>query len=420
MHHRFQKIETYKELYEIGQSFRSGHLGFVIIMGAPGTGKSETLRRGILRDCPHYEGLLSVVQFHVLHYQNRYENVVFDDVDEILQTPAGVTMFKLLCNSDASKLLVYDKASKVLRDAGVPNRYETKSKVLMLCNTIKTMETNLGAVMDRAQKYLFAPNSGEVHQEVKGWFDDEEIYGWIGDRLRSISQPSMRNYIKAREQKCAGLDWRKFLLNEWDLDLKLAATVEILNDPSLDTKAKRATEFAQRGHGSTATYMRYQQQVVERGLATKPQRVTVRRVPHISTQQAEQHIVASTSAGPSQDDKPSDPAGKLSMPSKQDVLAHFARKDKAMKRMAECFPDERQTAIRKAVHLGRTHEFPIHFDVAITCDGYRYKTQRYTLIDARYVNGCFDTEIYSPQDANTIRTRPGSIPAHIVHECNLP
>ena len=47
------------------------------------------------------------------------------------------------------------------------------------------------------------------------WFDDVEVYEFIGEWLPVIPELSMRDYIKAREIKKAGMDWRTLLHRQW-------------------------------------------------------------------------------------------------------------------------------------------------------------------------------------------------------------
>jgi hypothetical protein len=273
MAYTFQEIRSYAELYQIAQSFAAGKLGFVIVVSPPGTGKTDTFREVILKECVFYEGGLSPYKFFCNHYDQRDEDVVFDDVDEIFKTASGINLFKSLCNTHKPKWLMYEKATKQLDDLGIPHRYKTTSNVMMFCNTVGTVAENLGAVLDRAHRYRFNPTPREIHDEVGKWFKDTEIYDWVGERLHLITQaPSMRAYVLAREKKDAGLDWRAFLMNEWSQDPKLAAVLTIMRDSLLDTKEKRAAKFAEWGHGEVATYMRYQRKAIEMGLAAKPTR----------------------------------------------------------------------------------------------------------------------------------------------------
>src|SRR5262245_12993921 len=43
------------------------------------------------------------------------------------------------------------------------------------------------------------------------WFDDEEIYGWFGENLHRVTEPSLWLDVRARELKAAGMDWTAVL-----------------------------------------------------------------------------------------------------------------------------------------------------------------------------------------------------------------
>jgi hypothetical protein len=61
---------------------------------------------------------------------------------------------------------------------------------------------------------MFEPSAAEVHRKAGTWFDDLEIYEWFGAYLHRVREPSMRQYVRARELKAAGMDWTGVLAVE--------------------------------------------------------------------------------------------------------------------------------------------------------------------------------------------------------------
>ncbi|WP_146452824.1 hypothetical protein [Bythopirellula polymerisocia] len=51
----------------------------------------------------------------------------------------------------------------------------------------------------RGQVLVFQPTALEVHRKAGEWFDESEIYDFVGERLDQIPAPSMRLYYRARE-----------------------------------------------------------------------------------------------------------------------------------------------------------------------------------------------------------------------------
>jgi len=53
---------------------------------------------------------------------------------------------------------------------------------------------------------MFQPGAAEVHRKAGTWFDDQEIYQWFAENLHSACEPSLPQYVRARELKAAGMD----------------------------------------------------------------------------------------------------------------------------------------------------------------------------------------------------------------------
>jgi len=252
-------LQTYKQVRMIVEAFakRNG-LNFVILIARPGVGKTNTFYGEMCQDAHLIEGGLSPVKLYCRLFDHRDKPVVFDDVDTLFNKDEGVNLLKQLGQTDSVKRLSWDKASPVLKEEGVPTTFKTKSRMMIFANKLTTIEENMGAVLDRAFLYRFDPPSTEVHREVKRWFKDQEILGFVDRHLASITVLSMRHYTKAAEQKRAGLDWQRFLINAWQVDPKLDFAMKLLREDI--PPAERQKRFEERGLGAVATFKRYMAQ----------------------------------------------------------------------------------------------------------------------------------------------------------------
>lgn len=257
MHSHLQKLSTYAEARKvIGAFAQPNGLNFVVMVSPPGVGKTNTFKALCAENMLYLQGSVSPVKMYCELFHNRNKPVVFDDVDELFDTKAGVNLIKCLGQTDKVKHLMWEKASSVLREEDVPNQFVTRSRLLIFANCLVAMEENLGAALDRAHSYWFDPPPNEVHREVHKWFRDREIFRFIESNLDQIERLNMRDYVKAKELKEAGLDWRDTLLKKWHADPKLAAMISLLADVSL-SPSERQLQFKKLGFGEEATYKRY-------------------------------------------------------------------------------------------------------------------------------------------------------------------
>ena len=242
----------------------------LVVIGSPGTSKSQTFKRRLGEDNV-IEGKLTPILMYQRLFELKDQPVCFDDVDSLLRTPDCVNLLKLILNTDVKKTIQWNTASTILSNGNIPTRFETTSRVVIIANSMARIEKNLAAVLDRVFVVEFTPSAQEIHAEVAKWFVEQEVYQFIGDYVASISQPSMRWYVKARELKLAGGDWKSWLLAAWALDPKDEMVMGILRDGRLKTEKQRVARFAELGGGSRDTYMRHQRKVRQQYPAMRQQ-----------------------------------------------------------------------------------------------------------------------------------------------------
>lgn len=239
--------------------FAENGLRFLIVIGSPGSAKTRMFQDGAPTGTLHQSGSLSAFYLYKQLYVHLDDPVVIDDVDGLFKDKAAINLLKCLCNTDERRVVFWGKRNRELEDEGVPSRFGTTSRVVILANTMAAIEANLAAVLDRAVVLHFQPTVAELHAEVASWFADTEVYEFIGQHLPLIGEPSMRTYVKAAEMKRLGGDWRAWLLRRWTShDPKLALVAQIMADATLQTAEQRVARFAERGGGSRPTYMRKQ------------------------------------------------------------------------------------------------------------------------------------------------------------------
>ncbi len=112
----------------------------------------------------------------------------------------------------------------------------------------------------------------EVHREVglAGWFDDEEVFQFIGEHLFLMSRPSFRFYLTARNLKNSGADWKGLVLRSLidESDQRLLLVARLLADSSFNelpaAESAREAAFKAQGGGSRATNHRHKRELLNR------------------------------------------------------------------------------------------------------------------------------------------------------------
>jgi hypothetical protein len=260
-------LETYGELEAYVRAFARGHLNLLLIFGPPGVGKSRCIHHIVGDQACWLSGQATPFGIYLQAYDHRDEPLVLDDVDGLYRDPSGVRLLKALGQTELLKTLCWHSAAPLLRRWGIPRQFTTTSRVALVGNVWKTLNTDVAALEDRGHVLVFEPAPAEVHLQAAQWFWDQEIFDCVADHLHLVGQHSLRTYTCAWELKQAALDWRQGVLSRC-LQGPALAVARLRADPSYPSEAQRIRAFVAAGWGGRATYFRYAQQL--RPATTRP------------------------------------------------------------------------------------------------------------------------------------------------------
>ncbi len=246
-------LTQYDELVRYGRAFADGHLNLLILTGGPGLGKSRLVKSLIDPDACWIDGHTTAFGMYVRLYQHRGQAVVIDDVDDLHNNREAVRLLKSLCQTDREKTISWNSGTRQLDELGVPHQFQTTSKTAIIANDWQRLNLDVEALEDRGHVVHFAPSALEVHLQAAQWFDDQEVFDFIGARLFFFAQPSFRNYVTAVELKRAGLDWKQATLARC-LSGKRLVVAQLKADDGFTSEEQRAQAFVASGHGCRATY----------------------------------------------------------------------------------------------------------------------------------------------------------------------
>jgi hypothetical protein len=257
-------IVTYKRLEDYIHAFANGHLNLMILVGEAGIAKTRTIR-GVLGDSCWIEGQATPFGMYEKLYRHRDELVVIDDVDSLYADRSGIRLLKCLCQTEEDKKVAWhsDADAKSLERRRIPREFTTKSRVIIICNDWRTLNRNVAALQDRGHVLVFEPAASEVHKKAGEWFTDPEIYTWFGENLHRMSKPSFRHYVRARELKSAGMDWKDVLAAHPE-NKRSRMVAEIMGNTSYQTMKERAEAFIQMGGGCRATFFNHKRRLGSR------------------------------------------------------------------------------------------------------------------------------------------------------------
>ncbi|MFO0838324.1 MAG: hypothetical protein U1D55_07320 [Phycisphaerae bacterium] len=262
------RLEQYHQLEEFASKFARGAFNLLAVIGRAGVRKSRTFRNVLEASGANYCYLQGHIKPFVLYQQlflNRDRLLIIDDADTLFADRTCVPLLKGLLETEQTKLVSW--YSQAIDDAAIPRSFTTTSPVAILCNQWTTLNQNMRAVEDRGIFLHFAPSVYAVHKKIgdTAWFDDVEVYEFIGQHLHLITEPSMRYYVKGSELRRAGIsDWRESVLGMFGSHVERMGIVStLLADVSVNSEAQRVAKFVELTGQSQATYYRDRERLLE-------------------------------------------------------------------------------------------------------------------------------------------------------------
>ena len=237
-------LSSYQELDRFVRAFADGQLNLLFLLGRPGVQKSQIVQAAVGPRAGWIDGSATAFGLYRQLYRHRDELVVLDDVDGLYRDRAAV---RLPDRAHQAGGLAFRRGR--LAPRGNPRSFETRSRLAIIANGLRTPNVNVRAVQDRGHIVLFEPSAVEVYLRAARWFWDQAVFDFIGGNLQLAEWLSMRDYTLGWELKQAGLDWQNCLLTKWRLSRTRRLVARLKADCSFQSEQQRVQAFIAQGGG---------------------------------------------------------------------------------------------------------------------------------------------------------------------------
>jgi len=213
----FDVITTYSELAEYAEAFAKGDLGFLLLVGSPGCGKSQQMHKDLIGFQHQWiDNHATTLGLYCSVYEANNSPVVMDDINHFFKNKTACSLMKALTQTNRTRSVSWESTSRVLDERGVPRQFLTSSPICMIANKWDGTDPDMAAVQDRSTPVAFYPSAETIHERVRelGWCE-KPVWAFIGKHLSKIAQPSMREYHNGMVYKKAGMKWQDKLLKLW-------------------------------------------------------------------------------------------------------------------------------------------------------------------------------------------------------------
>lgn len=258
-------VTTYKELEFYIKMFRDGNADLLIISSSGGLGKSSSVDK-IMLETKHLKvsAHTSPLQFYILGFEHKDCPVILDDVDSLIINKENISLLKQFAETKPVKEISWFSTTKILTDGDIPQKYETKSKVMIICNCFSIFNKNVSSLSDRGFHLIFKPSKEEIVDKIKDIANNYQVNGVNTNEIIEIIENysrfadiSLRTFVKGIFlYKQDRENYKLRLLQEMGINPKLILLDKLLQEYSTDQE--RLEKWNEYGY-SRATYYRYKQ-----------------------------------------------------------------------------------------------------------------------------------------------------------------
>jgi len=248
-------IKDYATIKEIARAFAFGQLTLLVLLGSPGKGKGQIIKRAMdqssgglpkelydavrkslgnilatltpstpvdvektpsgqkaVTETPvrlgpglYIKGYITPIKFHIEVYKHRDAPITIDDADVFFSDAQLRERTKHLTETDKYKKQDHNSLTKELIAAEVPQVFFTTSPVCIIRNVWDTDDHICAAIESRGTFVVFDPSWAEVYNYIGEWFWDQEIFDYLWEKLPLLREPDIRIVLKAYDLKVANV-----------------------------------------------------------------------------------------------------------------------------------------------------------------------------------------------------------------------
>lgn len=230
--------ERFEILDEMTRAVKSGDVRAMIVSGPPGVGKSYGVETQLQKDDlfntlsnkkPKFEivkGAVSALGLYAKLYEFSETGsvIVFDDCDSLFFDELSLNMLKAALDTSAKRVISWNTDSRLLRNEGIPDRFEFKGAVIFITNIkfahvrSKKLRDHLNALESRChyidlemdtqrEKLLRIKQVINDNQMLAPYEFDEagnqELVNFVETNKDSLRELSLRTVIKAADLRKA-------------------------------------------------------------------------------------------------------------------------------------------------------------------------------------------------------------------------
>jgi hypothetical protein len=235
----------FKMLDDMTNAAKNGNIKAVIVSGPPGVGKSFGVEQQLAKSDlfnqlaerrPKYDivkGVISPLGLYVklYAYQERDNVLVFDDCDDVFNEEDALNILKSALDSSKRRTISWNKDSRLLRQEGIPNKFDFKGSVIFITNlnfaNVKSpkirahldalesrchyVDLTINTMRDKMLRIKQIVEDGMLREyDLEPW-EQDDILEFIDTNKSRLRELSLRMVLKLADlRKSFGNQWQDY------------------------------------------------------------------------------------------------------------------------------------------------------------------------------------------------------------------
>ena len=205
---RIVKIsERFSVMYKLAVTAIAGAVRGLVVSGAPGTGKSHTIK-ALLRQAKDrgeinyiaVSGTITGINLYKLLYKFKGKNdvILLDDTDSVYDDEDSMNLLKAALDSNEERVISWLSESNVLKAEGIDTQFVYEGSMIFITN--KDLQT--AAITDRGRNAVHyrAMMDRAVYLDLK-LHSREDVLAWVGHMVRKHHILVQKGLTRGQEEE---------------------------------------------------------------------------------------------------------------------------------------------------------------------------------------------------------------------------
>lgn len=220
-------VRTPGELQRFIKAAAQGKIGFLLVTGHGGVGKTYSIKKG-LKESNHLmlSSHLTPASLYEQLFEHRHEPIFVNDIDKLFNNHTMLALMKQCTETEDEKVVQYNSKTPLMAD--LPRSFTTTSTMIVDANALpQGKNKDFAALLTRGVHIDYQPTNETLLDIMRFFSKEPTILDWFEKHKDFPLRYDLRKIIVAEQLKKSGLCWEDYLTQEFNMDNELIVVQKI-------------------------------------------------------------------------------------------------------------------------------------------------------------------------------------------------